>query len=207
MTRMSASERRAALIRAGLRVVADRGVARATTRAIVAEAGMSLASFHYAFSGRDELMAELVNAVVAQETRTLAPAFAHAHEAPTAREAIRAGLQQFFDGVKRDPQHEKAMFELTQYAMRAEGTQPLAVAQYGRYYALATDALAAVSTGSRVHWTQPIEQVATLLVALTDGLTFAWLVNRDDRAAEAIMDFAADAVAALATPTDESRRQ
>ena len=39
-----------------------------------------------------------------------------------------------------------------------------------------------------------------MLVTLTDGLTIAWLVTRDDAAAAATMDFAAEAVANLATP-------
>ena len=54
MARIPAAQRRDALIGAALQVVADRGVAAATTRAIVAEAGMSLASFHYAFESRDD---------------------------------------------------------------------------------------------------------------------------------------------------------
>ena len=53
MPRIPAAERRVALIEAGLRVVAREGLAAASTRAIVAEAGMSLASFHYAFESRD----------------------------------------------------------------------------------------------------------------------------------------------------------
>ena len=39
-----------------LTVIARDGVHAATTRAIVAEAGMALASFHYAFRSRDELI-------------------------------------------------------------------------------------------------------------------------------------------------------
>jgi DNA-binding transcriptional regulator YbjK len=73
VTRISATQRRAALVQAALRVVAARGVQAATTRAIVAEAGMSLASFHYAFESRDELMSELVTSVVAGEERALGP--------------------------------------------------------------------------------------------------------------------------------------
>ena len=43
MTRIPASERRTALIEAALRVVSRNGITQATTRAIVAEADMSLA--------------------------------------------------------------------------------------------------------------------------------------------------------------------
>ena len=198
MPRIPADERRAALVHAALRVVAERGVAATTTRAIVAEAGMWLASFHYAFTGRDELMVELINTVVEQEERTLAPAMTSTTRPVSMRDAIRAGLAEFFSGVQRDPQREKAMFELTQYAMRTPGMEMLARRQYRRYYDLAASALEAASEMSEQDWTLPIDDVATVLVALTDGLTIAWLVNRDDAAAGAIMDFAADAVARLA---------
>ena len=59
MARIPATERRAALARAALAVIARDGVHAATTRAIVAEAGMSLASFHYAVASRDELLRKI----------------------------------------------------------------------------------------------------------------------------------------------------
>ncbi len=67
MPRLPAEVRRAALVEAALRVMARDGLAAGTTRAIVAEAGMSLASFHYAFASRDELLRELVHRVVGHE--------------------------------------------------------------------------------------------------------------------------------------------
>ncbi|MFP3394334.1 TetR family transcriptional regulator, partial [Brevibacillus sp. SIMBA_076] len=62
MTRIPVADRRMALVQAALRLIARDGVAAATTRRIVAEAGMPLASFHYVFSSRDELMGELIEA-------------------------------------------------------------------------------------------------------------------------------------------------
>jgi AcrR family transcriptional regulator len=199
MTRIAATDRRAALIQAALRVVAERGVQAATTRAIVAEAGMSLASFHYVFTSRDELMSELVAYVVAQQERALAPVLTPDQGPVDLRDAVRAGLQTYFDVVKSDPQREKAMFELTHYAMRSPGLEHLARLQYGSYYALAENALAVASELTGAAWDRPLHDIATLLVVLTDGLTISWLVNRDDAAAESMLDFAADAVARLAT--------
>ena len=201
MTRISAVDRRAALVRAALRVVARDGVAGATTRRIVAEAGMSLASFHYAFTSRDELMAALVEAVVADEERALAPALEPRNDetAPiTMRVAVRAGLQNYFDAVRADPDHEKAMFELTQWALREPGFEQLARRQYERYFQLAESAVLSVARLTGCTWTVPTAQVARTLVVFTDGLTMGWLVTRDDRAAAAVMDFAADALAGLA---------
>ncbi len=202
MTRIPPADRRAALVQAALRVIARDGVAAATTRRIVGEAGMPLASFHYVFESRDELMAELVNAVVSSEQTDLEPALDAARAPSGIRAAIRSGLQHYFDGVRADPDREKAMFELTQWALREPGFAPLAGRQYDRYYELAERAAreAAHLTGSV--WNRPVAEVARLVVALTDGVTVAWLVTRDDAAAERALDFAADALAALADVTD-----
>jgi AcrR family transcriptional regulator len=200
MNRISAIERRAALVDAAFRVVAERGIAAATTRAIVAEAGMSLASFHYAFESRDELMTELVRRVVAGEESALEPVVeADIDDSVTMEQLVRVGLEHFFQAVRSDPDRERAMFELTQYAMREPGMADLAKRQYQRYYAAAEAALrvAAAKTGSG--WNRPVEEVAVTLVTMTDGLTLGWLVNRDDDAAEATMDFAAGAIASMAT--------
>ncbi|MFP3465896.1 TetR/AcrR family transcriptional regulator [Leifsonia sp. SIMBA_070] len=200
MTRIPVADRRMALVQAALRLIARDGVAAATTRRIVAEAGMPLASFHYVFSSRDELMGELIEAAVEGEQRDLAPVLTGEPDGIAMRDALRAGLQHYFDGVRADPDREKAMFELTQWALREPGFEPLARRQYARYHEVAAHAAvqAARLTGSS--WTRPIDEVARILVSLTDGLTIAWLVSRDDAAAAATMDAAADALATLATP-------
>lgn len=202
-SRMPAAQRRTALVEAATRVVAARGVSAATTRAIVAEAGMSLASFHYAFTSRDELMGEVITFAVGREAGALQPIMTVNESDLSMRDTLRAGLQDYFSSVTEDPLREKAMFELTQYAMRTRGMAELARQQYAQYYELAASALVVAAEKTRMTWARPVGEIATLLVALTDGLTIAWLVNRDDRAAEAIIDFAADAVAALAVPSRE----
>ena len=201
MTRISAVDRRADLVRAALRVVARDGIAAATTRRIVAEAGMSLASFHYAFRSRSELMGELVDAVLEGEERALAPALQRPDALaprPIMRDVVRAGLQSYFDGVRADPDHEKAMFELTQWALREPGFEELARRQYDRYFELARSSALAAAEVTGCGWSIPVDQVARALVVLTDGITMAWLVTRDDDAAAVAMDFAADALAGLA---------
>ncbi len=202
MTRIAPAARRTALVQAALRVVARDGVAAATTRRIVAEAGMPLASFHYVFASRDELMAELIETAVAGEQSDLAPAF---DPAPAnLREAVRSGLQHYFDGVRADPDREKAMFELTQWALREPGFADLARRQYDRYYDLAERAARDAARLTGREWALPLPEVARLLVTLTDGLTVAWLATRDDAAAAATIDFAAGALAALAVPVPAS---
>jgi AcrR family transcriptional regulator len=200
MTRMSVSQRREALVAAALRVIAAQGVSAATTRAISAEAGMPQASFHYAFESRDELMAEVVKHVVEQEERSILPAMAPASAPTDMREALRVGLQHYFAGIAADPDHERAMFELAQYSQRTPGAEHLAKLQYESYFALAVTSLRAAAELMNARWTHPVDEVARVLVGITDGLTFTWLATRDDEAAHRLIDVAADAVARLSEP-------
>jgi AcrR family transcriptional regulator len=197
MARIPASERRAALVQAALRVVSQRGIAHATTRAIVAEAGMSLASFHYAFDSRDELIDELITTVIAREQEAVLPDDLQGHDI---RDMLEAGVLRYFDHLRADPEHEQAMLELTQYALRSPDRHPLAVAQYDRYTELGARSLVAAAELAGVVWTTPVERVARVLIAFTDGLTLTWLVTRDDDVARAVAHAAADALSRMAEP-------
>ena len=160
MTRIPAAERRAALIDAALRVVSRNGLAQATTRAIVAEAGMSLASFHYAFESRDELVDELITTVIGREQQAVLP---DPIPGQTLREILETGLLRYFEHLRADPEHEQAMLELTQYALRSPERHPLAAAQYARYAELAAHALELAAKHSGARWRSPVDRVARVL--------------------------------------------
>lgn len=195
MARTPVEERRRALVGAALRVVASRGLAAASTRAIVAEAGMSLASFHYAFTSRDELIDLLITEVLAKEERALAPAEVTGR---TLVELLAEGLHGYLAHLRADPPHEQAMLELTQYALRER--VELAQAQYEQYTRIAMGLLELAAQQTDHRWRVPLPTVARLLITFTDGLTLTWLVDRDDALAESVVDAAAQAVAALAEP-------
>jgi AcrR family transcriptional regulator len=196
VSRIPAAQRRAALANAALTVISRDGLAAATTRAIVAEAGMPLASFHYAVPSRDELLRDVVELVVAEEgVAALAPLLA---QAGSIREAARLALTAYFALVRRDPGHEQAMFELTQYALRTPGLDRLPAEQYARYRTLAIELLDAATARYRPDWRVPVPELARLLVGFTDGLTLAWLADRDDAAAERSIELAADTIAMFA---------
>ncbi len=206
MARLAAAERRALLAEAALAVAARDGLPAATTRAIVAKAGMPLASFHYAVPSRDELLRDVVELVVAQEGEA---AGALLGDADDVRGALRGALGGYLALVRRDPGREQAMFELTQHALRTPGLDDLPAEQYARYHAVATTLLDAGGARLGIRWTAPVADLARLVVAITDGATLAWLADRDDAAAERMLDLAADALAAFAvsalTGTEESR--
>lgn len=200
MPRIPAGERRAALIDAGLRLIARDGLAHATTRAIVAEAGMSLASFHYAFESREAFLDELIAVVVANEQQAVLPAPDVGPDGGDLRAILEDGLLRYLDHLASDPEHEQAMLELTQYALRSPERHPLAVAQYRRYAELAEQALATAAERAGAAWRKPVAEAAGVLVAFTDGITLTWLVHRDDAAARAAARAAADALSRMADP-------
>ncbi|MBB5633759.1 DNA-binding transcriptional regulator YbjK [Cryobacterium mesophilum] len=197
LARVSSADRREAIIHAALRVIQREGVHGATTRAIVAEADMPLASFHYAFRSRDEMISELIAFVVENEGRA---AIATLNGDRDIRSAVRAGLQAYFDTLTADPSREQAMFELLHYALRTDELSALPRAQYRMYRRTAGEVLDAGAEVAGATWRLPLDQVASLLVTFISGLTLAWLADRDDDAAALAMDFAADSIAALAEP-------
>jgi len=210
---MSVDVRRDLLVRAAFRVIADHGVEAATTRRISAEAGMSLASFHYAFDSRDELLAELVARGTSDElasvTAPLAPPetsdAVHAGDWTLPDDIgalIKAGLMSYLESVVADPGREAAMITLAQYARRTEGLEHFATRLYTRYYEIAQVSLEAAADAMGATWATDPEYLAPLVVAATDGLTLAYLNTGDREVAERIID--ATVAALLGHLTDPS---
>lgn len=176
MTRIPVEERRAALVQAALDVIAESGLAAATTRAIVSKAGMSLASFHYAFPSREALLVELIDSVTKGEMAALADIV---EQAPSAEETIEGALLAYLDFLVEHSSREHAMLELTHYALHQEGLRDVAVSQYRAYWETVGQLIDAVSARFDIEWTIPRGAVARHVVMLTDGITMSWLVDHD----------------------------
>ncbi|SOE04120.1 TetR/AcrR family transcriptional regulator [Blastococcus haudaquaticus] len=193
MTRLPVEERRAALVDAALRVMVRNGLAAGTTRAIVSEAGMSLASFHYAFASRDDLLRELVRGVVGRE-------FAAATSGMPADAGLLGCLRHaaagYLEHLAREPGHEQLMLELTMHALRSPTLRPLAREQYRAYTEAATHLLDQVAELTGEQWARPVPELARLLITLVDGATTTWLVDRDTAATRAVLDAGIEAFVA-----------
>jgi AcrR family transcriptional regulator len=203
MPRISSSDRRISLIDAAIRVIGREGVHGATTRAIVAEAQMSLASFHYVFTSRDEMLRELIDSIIQTESLAALSSIAPSQDIHT---ALRRGLQAYFDLMTAEPAHEQAMTELLLHALRTPELADLPNTQYSRSYAAVTSLLDNAAARAGVSWSIPTDDVARLVVALTDGVTLTWLADRNTPASERILDFAAESIAALAVPLRSAAR-
>ena len=154
MARLALADRRAALIGAAVRVIARSGLAAATTRAIVAEAGMPLGSFHYAFESRDDLIAAVIDTVTAQEHDAALSSLPTAgHPGADLATILRRGLDRYLDLLVADPQREQALLELSLYAMRQKTPAAEPTEQYRAYYRAAADSLELAGSASGTRWT------------------------------------------------------
>lgn len=204
MARLSVEQRRTELVRAALRVIERDGVHSATTRAIVSEAGMALASFHYAYPTRDDLIRSVIAHVVEGEEQA---AFAAMAEATDIRSAIRAGLHSYLDLVVERPGREQAMFELFHYSLRTPEFGELPREQYAAYRDLVRAMLDDTERRGGIRFTLPLDDLARLIVTITDGVTLAWLADRDTDAARRVLDAAADMLAALAVEPNQTAEE
>lgn len=195
MVRMPLEERRRALIDAALTVIARDGLAAASVRAIVAEAGMPLGAFHFVFDSREHLLAAAIAQVTEEERQA---AFAGVDAVPLGarlEDVVIAGLGGFVDMIVADDSSERALMELALHAARHD--HAAVSEQWAMYRAAAAMALDQVAERCGVRWTRPIDVMARRLVSVTDTLTLTWFIDRDAEALHAdVRDFARLFVAA-----------
>lgn len=201
MTRIPPEDRRRALVAAAIRVIAADGMAAATTRAVAAEAEMSLASLHYVFGSRDALLEAVVEEVTAAEAQASDEVMALFidHDARIGLEALLAsGIDRFIDGLISEPDNELALAELSIHARRS-GMEELVARQRRIYLDAAGRTLVAAAEQAGATWATPLDEVAMLLTTVLDGITYSWLSHRDEAAARTSGRFSARALAGLAT--------
>lgn len=197
MARVPARERRRQLVAAAFRVIGAEGFAAATTRRVCAEAGAPLAAFHYCFASKQELLSELTDYAMGElEAARAGGAVVRA----TVVESLRATLRGYWDTVEADPNREAVLTALTQHALGDPALAGVARRQYEAYHRTARATLTEVADGCGVRWRLPLAQVARMTVVVTDGVTVAWLVDRDSAAAVAVLDAFAEQLALLAEP-------
>lgn len=197
--RVPAEQRRTALAEAAVRVISRDGIGAASTRAIAAEAKMSLASVHYVFASRDELLREAISMVIAGE-RAVAGAPLDLPDDVELVPLLRAGIAAYLALVQADPTREQGMLELTHYALRRPELADIARDQYAQYFELVGELLGHLAERAGIRWTVPTEVLSRWIIAFTDGLTMQWLAAPDERAAQTQIDLIAAAIAAHADP-------
>ncbi len=179
---MSVEERRVQLVEAAIAVMTREGVRKATTRAIVAEAGASLSVFHYCFDSKSALLEEVVRTIVG---RTAALAQDALSGVDGQDDALLASLLAYWDHVTAHPSEHLLTYEVTQHCMRHPELEEVARAQYDLYASVIGKHLAATLPGEPDPETVAV--VARYVAVIVDGLTLNWLARRDDAEAVAVL--------------------
>ncbi|WP_306232715.1 TetR/AcrR family transcriptional regulator [Agrococcus beijingensis] len=176
MARKPASVRRQDLVEAGLRVIAREGMHGATVRAIVAEAGVPLATFHYVFASRDEMIGDAYAYVAMPaegEQALVLP------DGATLEQAVRLALEAWFERFVQHPEYELAVMEIMAFCSRTPSLAHLPGQVQERYLEAVVGILEQVVAHFGLAPAATLREVATLVLHVTDALTYAWLRTRD----------------------------
>ncbi|MFC9634240.1 TetR/AcrR family transcriptional regulator [Streptomyces mirabilis] len=195
---MAASDRRAELLEAAIRVMTRDGVAKATTRAIVNEAGMTLGAFHYCFDSRAQLLERVTETLTERYVAEVRGLFAPHRDI---RDSVLDSLHAFWKGFEANPGEHQISYELTQYALRTPGFENIARRQYEIFLAAFASLLELAADNAGIEWTQPVPILARYVHSVIDGLNMTWLVDRNSDHSQAVLHLLADHLLQYARPS------
>lgn len=194
---MAASDRRAELLEAAIRVMARDGVAKATTRAIVNEADMTLGAFHYCFESRAQLLELVTETLTERYVAEVRGLFAPHKQI---RDSVLDSLHAFWKGFEANPGEHQISYELTQYALRNAGFENVAKRQYEIFLRAFASLLELAADSAGIEWTVPVPVLARYVQSVIDGLNVSWLVDRNSDDCQAALELLADHLILHARP-------
>ncbi|MDQ3715019.1 MAG: TetR family transcriptional regulator [Actinomycetota bacterium] len=195
MGRVTAQDRRQQLIDAAIRVAEREGIAATTTRRIAAEAGARLATVHYCFRSKQELLEGVLSAIITELSEA---ARGHVRPGHDARTLLHDGMRALWVIVEKEPGKQQLTYELTHYALRQPGMESFAQWQYETSYAACAAHLEGVAAAAGIVWSLPLPVLTRMLMTVIDGVVLGWLVDRDSLSAVAALDALTDLLATLA---------
>lgn len=189
------SLRRRILIDATRAVCKRVGVDSTTTRAIAAEAGMPLASVHYAFASREQLIEAVVLGCLDEHTPDY---LGDVSAASTPGELVSSLLEKLTEHTIAHPQEALCRLELVNYSLRCGPESPLPGRQHEAMLQTMTEVLRNIE-GKGYRWDVPIAHVAWQVAAFHDAMSQSYLITRDAEAVRQLVRATAPVIAAQAS--------
>ncbi|HEU4807037.1 MAG TPA: TetR/AcrR family transcriptional regulator [Homoserinimonas sp.] len=171
--RISATERRVQLTEATIQLMRRDGVQSVTLRAIAEEAKASLATVHYCFTDKDELLRAAID-------RWLKDMVAHAADAPTdegLRGAVLGLAHRYWDALEDTPVDVLAQLELVIWAVRNDASNPLAPLIYPGYKVELGALFAQAMTNAQETCSMGIEALVRAFLVIIDGCSLQFLTQ------------------------------
>jgi AcrR family transcriptional regulator len=145
---------------------------------------MTLGVFHYCFTSREELLQEVGTRLTDRNVEAAREAFSAQDDLGA---SIAKVLQHFWEGVELYPGRELVGYELSQYALRQEGSEGLAQRQYAHYLEVHAELLEEAAEAAGIEWTVPVPVLARYLNSVLEGLTLCWLADRDSDSSREVL--------------------
>ncbi|OQR30100.1 TetR family transcriptional regulator [Pseudomonas sp. T] len=171
MARIGAEERRQDFIEATIKVIAEHGIANATTRRIAAAADSPLASLHYVFHTKEDLFYAVYESLINLPQQSLVQAPAGATTAESVGEMLRQLVKWFI----AHPERAITQFELFFWNLRND---PEMAAKIYAVSIEATQQAIQKATADALDQTA-LTTVSRLLINLFDGLLLSWTAHCD----------------------------
>lgn len=171
MPRISAAERRGDFVRAAVEVIAIHGVDGATTRRIAEHAQAPLATLHYCYNSKEELLADVFEFVTTRFRDAITASEAHGDLVETARALLRGVMEFYVESTN----FGVTALELTNWARRQHGNQAITV------YDKAMETVRSALRDAADHPLEPetIDAIAYVIASLADGFALNWLTYGD----------------------------
>ncbi|WP_066290268.1 TetR/AcrR family transcriptional regulator [Arthrobacter sp. B6] len=199
MARVSADARRLQFVEAAARVIANDGLAAATTRRIATEAGANLAALHYCFRNKDELLQE-VYAFLSRDYAKALPPVNVAGGGLT--DVMRAHAHRIWERMLLNPHEQVTTFELLLRRFREKPESEAAVRAQNRImyegWIQSTIELfreAAAVAGEDIP--ENLELITRLFISGIDGISMQHLADPDPERSAALVDLLSEGLASL----------
>lgn len=191
MARLSAEDRRVELIEATVRVAVAEGLDAATVRRIAQEADVPLGTVHYCFGSKAALISAVADSI---EQPTIDVALL---ETLPTDQALMAAFRAYWEQIGSDRRRQLLIYELLAHLSRGdEDSRKIARKLLDRAYGAVLDALRAYAADLGRELPVEPDVLARLIIAVTDGVSLAWIVTSDDTQAQSVMDTFARLLAA-----------
>ncbi|MEH0554029.1 TetR/AcrR family transcriptional regulator [Streptomyces sp. B21-101] len=196
MVYVEAAVRRRQMVSATRDVLAREGVARATLRAVAAEAGVPLGTMQYVFRSKEELLRAVIEDVVEEIAQVLKES---AELDDGLEQAVRKGMRGFWSRLVTGQSDLQLMqYELTTYALRTAGHDSLARWQYQRYCSIVAEWCQEAANNAGETCAVPFARLGRLMVAGVDGLVLQHVCDPNEARSAEDLDAMIEMVLSLA---------
>lgn len=175
--RPNSDGRREQIIDAALKVMIAEGVYHATTRKIAEAAGVNVATLHYHFHDKEEILFSVMELLVANYRATLARHFATPQKL---HDRIADLLRFIWSEIEKAPGEQLALQEMTLYVLRHPHAAHMARDKDHEFLSLYADSLRS-ATDVRPGDEQRIMALANFIYTSFVGMLNQWLAVRDPK--------------------------